>query len=337
MQLSKLIDAARTDILAVVNRKSATIGALEAVVAKYKEYPHVALADERTAVEQRVNDLRALKNRLCEVCSTCHPQDIQVELNRYADYGDAIADERTLLDTRLKELIQSAREELRRLIEGGDQHVTAKDDLTPVAQLMERALTRFKNYPQVADLYTSLRSRFETFTNVASKRLSRLYASDSIADIDAALTEYSQSGAGLAPLLLSLQRRRMQLCDDMAARLKACCQNSDPSDVIALLSAADCYGSDVDNERHLLEEHLRRLMDSARSEITAMMHSRNSREIEALLDKYSNYPPEIIDGPLAELEAQKEELRRSMIAQVETAMGRCAALQIYDCGVLRVT
>ena len=66
-QLCKLVDAARTDVLGVANRKAATVGALEAVLAKYAGYPAGALEAERAAVNGRLQDLRALKHRLCEV------------------------------------------------------------------------------------------------------------------------------------------------------------------------------------------------------------------------------------------------------------------------------
>ena len=350
-QLLKLVDAARTEIVRVINRKAATLGQMEAVLLKYEAYPVGALGDERAAVKTRVGGLRTLKARLCEVCATCHPQDISAELSRYDDYGEAIADERQLLEARFAELIQDAREELRRLIEAGDQeHQAAGGGSPPVAQLMEQALSRYKHYPQVADLYASLRNRFESFTVATTKRLSRLYASDSIEAIDAALAEYSQSGQGLAALLLSLQRRRMQLCDEMGARLKAGVTGQNPTDTIALLAAAEPYGADVDNERHLLEERcatrnsnsthhpscfacagvltlssgahrLRRLLDGARAEIESVLHSENSRELEAVLDKYAAYPPEILDGPWAELDMRKEELRRGMVGRVEAAMG----------------
>ena len=66
---------------------------------------------------------------------------------------------------------------------------------------------------------------------------------------------------------------------------------------------------------------LRRLLDGARAEIESVLHSENSRELEAVLDKYAAYPPEILDGPWAELDMRKEELRRGMVGRVEAAMG----------------
>ena len=91
------------------------------------------------------------------------------------------------------------------------------------------------------------------------------------------------------------------------------CLHCGPLRRAGLLAAAEPYGGDVDNERHLLEEHLRRLLDAARAELAAVLRSENSRELEAVLDKYKGYPPEVLDGPWAEVEVRKEELRRAMV------------------------
>eukprot|EP01050_Picozoa_sp_SAG11_P001097 SAG11_NODE_45_length_20574_cov_8.004054_2_plen_1080_part_00 len=322
LQMLKLVDAARTEILSLTMSKATTMGKLDATLTKYANYPD-ALSAEKEALQKRIDFLSTLKARLREVCLTCHPQDIQIELDRYADYGPAIVEERQLLEDRFSELVQNAREELRNLISdrtGGVNKAEGDVEGSPKSQLMELALSKYKNYPQLADLYTQLRNKYEAFTQTTTKRLSRLYATDDIAEIDAALAEHSQSGHSLAALLLSLQRRRMQLCDEMGVRLKAGLQSQVPADIIRLLEDAAPYGGDVDNERHVLSEHLHRLVEKAVAELQHMMHSDNSREIEAILSKYKEYPSEVLSGPWTELQVHKESLRRTIIGKVEGAM-----------------
>ena len=52
---------------------------------------------------------------------------------------------------------------------------------------------------------------------------------------------------------MSLQRRRMALCDAMAARLKAGALSARPRDALQLLADAQPFGADVDNERRVLQ------------------------------------------------------------------------------------
>jgi hypothetical protein len=62
------------------------------------------------------------------------------------------------------------------------------------------------------------------------------------------------------------------------------------------------------------------MLEAAREEIAAVAGLDNSREIESVLDKYADYPDEILGGPYALLQMHKDELRRAMIGKVEAAM-----------------
>jgi hypothetical protein len=328
-RLVKLSDESIAEIMRAVHQKTAPLRSLEALLAKYADYPDM-VESARAQLKQRIDALRTLKARLQVIKTTCHPHDITSELERYADYGDAIKDEREILTIRFEELIVTARDELQGLVDAKlnvdftpTEQAAREDGETrpPIdIQTIEAALDRYEHFPQVSDLRSTLQIKFERHIQATIIRLTRLQASEDIVAIDQALAGCQQSGNALAAPLMALQRRRIDLCDRMSDRMRAVMTSANPSDIDKALRESEPYGADLNNERRMLTERLGRSMKQAESEIAKEMHSDNATRIDAVLEKFSRYPSELQRGALADLRMHKEEMRRGMISKVEMAM-----------------
>ena len=328
-RLVRLSDEAIAEIMRAVHQKSTTLRDMEVLSAKYASYPDLVDA-ARAQLTQRIDALRSLKARLQVIKTTCHPHDITSELERYAEYGDAIRDEREILTLRFEDLVARARDELQALLDAKlsvdfgstNQAVEDAEQTRPAAdiQTIEAALERYENFPRVSDLRSTLQIKFERHIQATILKLTRLQASEDIVAIDRALAGCQQSGHALAAPLMALQRRRIDLCDKMSDHMRAVMASTNPSDLDAALKKAEPFGPDLNNERRMLTERLQKSMKHAEAEIARQMHSDNAAHIDAVLEKYSRYPSELQRGPLADLRMHKEELRRGVISKVEMAM-----------------
>ncbi len=325
-RLVKLSDEAIAEIMRAVHQKSTTLRDLEVLLDKYYSYPDLIDA-AREQLRQRIDALRSLKARLQVIKTTCHPHDITSELDRYAEYGDAISDEREILTIRFEDLVAKARDELQVLVDAKlnvdfepTQETVDGDRPAVDIQTIEAALERYEHFPRVSDLRSTLQIKFERHIQATILKLTRLQASEDIIAIDRALAGCQQSGHALAAPLMALQRRRVDLCDRMSDHMRAVMTSTNPSDLDAALKKAKPFGADLNNERRMLTERLNKSMKHAETEIVRGMHSDNASHIDAVLEKYSRYPAELQRGALADLRMHKEELRRGMISKVEMAM-----------------
>ena len=330
-RLVKLADEAIAEIMRAVHKKTSPLRELEALVIKYSDYPGM-VDNAHTQLKQRIDALRTLKARLQVIKTTCHPHDITSELERYSNYGDAIAAERDILMVRFEELVYTARDELQALIDAqfsldfaASTEQPLNEDGTappppPDIQTVEAALDRYQHFPQVSDLRSALQIKFERHIQSTIVRLTRLQASKDVAAIDEALAGCQQSGHALAAPLMSLQRRRIDLCDQMSEHMRAVLTSTNPSDIDAALRLSEPYGADLNNERRMLTERLGKSMKHAEGDIARAMQSENVAHIDIVLEKFSRYPAALQRGALADLRMHKEELRRGMISKVEMAM-----------------
>lgn len=261
-------------------------------------------AIERLAAERAVCDgaLEAAKLELAALRSSKNPTDMLAALAKYKGMGEAIAEERQMIEARCKKLTERARKKMGEALRHGAG-----------AQEMVQLLDRYSRWPSL-DAETNAMIQYLTDRIVAAFPLTDLWKMDAVIDEFACSVRYTQS------TLNGLRRNRERLVSAVRDQMIEACKWTDPRDIAKLLQQTQT-AEEVEDVRAVLQNRLEELCQVVIDIMNPLVSSADFIAVEAALLKYQSYPNNVKDAWEALREHRDELLRtakRTFCALLET-------------------
>lgn len=249
-------------------------------------------AVERLAAERAVCDdaLDAAKLELSALRSSKRPSDMLAALAKYKGMGDAIADERQVLEARCTKLTERARKKMgEALMHGAGAHE------------MVHLLDRYSRWP-------TLGAETDAMVQFMVDRLVAAYPLTDLEQMDAVIDEFACSNRYTQNTLDGLRRNRERLVNVVRDKMVLACKWKDPRDIAKLLRQTRTADR-VEDIRAVLQNRLQELCQVVIDDLSPLITSTDFTAVEAALLKYQSYPEAVKEAWEAVREHRDELLR----------------------------
>lgn len=253
-----------------------------------------ATAVQRLAAERAVCDgtLQAAKLELAGLRSSKNPAAMHAALAKYNGMGEAIAEERQVLEARCGKLTDRARKKMGEALMRGAG-----------AQEMVKLLDRYSRWPSLG-AETNAMVQYLTDRLVAAFPLTDLQQMDAVINEFACTVRYTQS------TLNGLRRNRERLVNVVREQMIQGCTWRDPRDIAKLLQQTRTADK-VEDVRAVLQSRLEELCQDVIDALIPLASSTDFTAVEAALLKYQSYPENVKDAWEALREHRDELLRNA--------------------------
>lgn len=242
--------------------------------------------------------VRTAKKRLRSLSSVSDPLLLARELETYTAYGEAASGEIGAVRDRYEALLKQARQEMQMLCVRSETTITD----------FQAAIGKYESYPDdVAVARDQMRIKMNDLIAGASSSLAALSSSDNVAELDAAVAQYSGTGEALQAPLADVSRRRQELSNKMREELKKALTGDDPNELSQLLARAESYGVDLARWCSAVEDRRVSVLHGARDALAAAGRSSNYEHCMSVLEKYRSFSDDTATLH-AELDAHVEQL-----------------------------
>lgn len=251
-------------------------------------------AVERLAVERAVCDdaLEAARLELAALRSSKNPADMRAALDKYKGMGEAIAEERQVLETRCKKLIERARKKMGQALMHGAG-----------AQEMVQLLDRYSRWG-------SLEAETNAMVQFMNDRLVAAFPLTDLEQMDGVIEEFACSARYTQSTLEGLRRTRERLVNAVRDQMVEACKWKDPRDIAKLLKQTRTADR-VEDIRAVLQSRLLELCQVVIDALNPLVSSADFTAVEAALLKYQSYPEAVKDAWEAVREHRDDLLRNA--------------------------
>lgn len=236
--------------------RSKDFKAVETALLNYGEFPKEPENDPWDILQTHREDLvRSAKKRLRDVSLVSDPVLLGRELETYKQYNAAASEELREVRDRFDGLVKQARQQMQIMVSRAD---------TPIAE-MQQTLQKYERYPDdVANARDALKSRLTDLIADATSALAVVKSSDSVLELDAALSKYAGTGEVLRQAVDDASKRRQELAGAMRDELKKALSEDDPARLSELIGKAEAFGADLTRWRSAVEDRRSTVLTGAR-------------------------------------------------------------------------
>jgi predicted transcriptional regulator len=138
----------------------------------------------------------------------------------------------------------------------------------------------------------SLRQHLESVINDAISDMKTLASSEAFVELHAGVRKYASFPAQVKEARTALQKRTDEVLDKAKQELRDLSSKDDITVIIEGLDKYESYAESVDEERRLVLARREELVHAAKQEMsmTAAAHKTTVEDVNALLEKYKDYP-----------------------------------------------
>eukprot|EP01046_Picozoa_sp_COSAG06_P007679 COSAG06_NODE_378_length_16640_cov_13.584729_3_plen_5372_part_01 len=305
---------------------------------KYEQWPQEQFAEELKEFKKKSDELVVeAKGKLLTLVEMSDPNKIKEELDKYVDYGEAVAPERDAATQRRQDILDLAMRNMETL--------AANPQATVVEiQKMERKYADFGT--EVRTARDMLKATGRRVLTASKDRFAVLVLGDDVKQIDAWIKLHTgepdtdepgdkadeksgssrdagaksgagaEGGDGLVPKELEeemekLKKHREELQEAMKKRIEEAtdAEQKDPKVVSEVIEAAEVFGESLTEEVEKAKSHLEKLGSDGVSEIEGKVTSDDLDDIVACIETYTSasHGKDVKDA-VAKLEARRDEL-----------------------------
>ena len=253
-----------------------------------------ATAVQRLAAERAVCDgaLQTAKLELAGLRSSKNPAAMHAALSKYNGMGEAIAEERQVLEARCGKLTDRARKKMGEALMRGAG-----------AQEMVKLLDRYSRWP-------SLGAETNAMVQYLTDRLVAAFPLTDLQQMDAVINEFACSVRYTQSTFNGLRRNRERLVNLVREQMIQGCTWRDPRDIAKLLQQTRTADK-VEDVRAVLQNRLEELCQDVIDALLPLVSSTDFTAVEAALLKYQSYPDNVKDAWEALREHRDELLRNA--------------------------
>ena len=212
-------------------------------------------------------------------------------LVKYKGMGDAIADERAMLEARCTKLTERARKKMGEALMNGAGAVG-----------MVKLLDRYATWP-------SVQAETDAMIQFMVDRLVAAYPLTDLEQMDLVIEEFGCSDAYTHSTLEGLRRNRERLVNVVRDRMLLACKWRDPRDIAKLLKQTRTADR-VEDIREVLTGRLQMLCQVVIDDLIPLVESEDFGAVEGTLLKYQSYP-EAVKAAWEALREHRDELLRN--------------------------
>lgn len=287
------------------------------------------LADFKKSADEKVVEA---KGKLLTLVEMDDPNKIQDELDKYKDYGEAVAPERDAATQRRQDVLNLAMRQMetlaanpqatvlevqrmeRRYADFGTDVRTARDMLKATGR---RVLTASKDRFAVLVLGEDVKAIdgwIKTHTATEEEQAAEKAAMEGKEGDDKAKSGGEGDGAipkELTDEMVNLKKHREELQEKMKVKIEEAtnADQQDPKVVAEVIEAAAVFGETLEAEVTKAKEYLEKLGSDGTSEIDGKVSSEHLDEIVATIEKYSSAShSQAVKDAVVKLEARRDEL-----------------------------
>ena len=286
-QIEKLTKAAIDDMKGAV--KSEDYTEVTRVLTKFQSWPEETRETWKELEKHSDEVVDNEKKMLRDLAQTEDPNGIDDGLVKAALFpGDRFREEQKLCQDRRDDLIQTAKQEMSQL----------SATRAPPIEEINALLLKYENYPDIRKEKDGLKSKLSMTTTNIRDSLVRATKSKDVVEIDKLLEEHApkdpkeEVSALLKDAIDNLSKRRKDLDEEMAGKLKEGTKLEDPAEVKKLLTSAEPYGESISKDVTGLQGHLDKLISGASDDVKKLLTSEDFAELDTAMKKYEKWPAE---------------------------------------------